>query len=230
MNREKKRELATYSKLGLRRRHKFRRYREAVEDERLHRFIGGTDPDRPWLQVAEADYRATWQAVAATLHWEQCTEAERDLLRPQLEREVYDRLVVSANDARRLGEEFEKTHGRPITEKEQQIYARVRVDQGKELSPAERARRLRTLWTRNLMAQIRHRQNEHPRRLQEAWASVVGAEAAMQTTLESIDAVRGVAFCSSLSSVTAHALRRRTDLAQKLSSALGIKVTRVVFR
>lgn len=230
MNREKTRELATYAKLGLSRRHKYRRYREAVASGRRHRFIGGTDPDRPWVRVGEAEYAAAWHAAAAALDWERRTDAERDALRPRLERMVYDRLVAGAEDARRLGEEFEKTHGRAMTEKERMIYARVRVEAAVELTPEERARRLRAFWARGLMAQIRRRQDEHPRRLQEAWASVVGAEAAMQTTLVSYDAARGVAFCSSLSSVAAHALRRSPGLAEKLGAALGVKITRVVFR
>lgn len=230
MNREKKRELATYAKLGLSRRHKSRRYREAVASGGRYRFIGGTDPDRPWVRVEAAEYAAAWQAAAAALDWPRRTDAERDALRPRLEQMVYDRLVASAVDARRLEQEFEKTHGRAMTEKERLIYARVRAEASVELTPEERARRLRTFWARGVMAQIRRRQDEHPRRLQEVWAAVVGAEAAMQTTLESYDAARGVAFCSSLSSVVAHALRRRPGLAEKLSAALGVKITRVVFR
>jgi len=230
MNREKAREIATYAKLGLNRQHKSRRRREAASAGGLCRFIGGTDSDRPWIKVGERDYQEAWRAAAAELEWARRTDAERDLLRPRLEQRVYDRLVARAGEARKLGEEFDKTHGRPMTEKERLIYAQVRVEAAADLSAGERAGRLRGLWARGLVEQIRRRQEGHPRRLQEAWASVVGSEAAMQTALLSYDAARGVAYCSSLSSVVAHGLRRKPGLVEKLSQTLGVKITRVVFR
>lgn len=230
MKREKAREIATYAKLGLTRQHKSQRRRDAAAEGGLCRFIGGTDPDRPWIKVAERDYQEAWRTAAAALEWERRTDAERDVLRRRLEQMVYDRLVVRAERLRKLGEEFEKTHGRPMTEKERLIYAQVRLEAAAELSAAERADRLRAFWIQGLLEQIRRRQEGHPRHLQEVWASVVGAEAAMQTTLEAYDAARGVAYCSSLSSVAAHALRRKAGLAEKLSLALGVKITRLVFR
>jgi hypothetical protein len=231
MNHEKAREIATYAKLGLNRQHKSRRRRDAVASAGLHRFIGGTDPDRPWIKVAQADYTRVWHEVAAELKLQDHDDATRDVLRPKLEQTVYDRLVVHAEHARTLGSAFQKTHGRAMTAHEREIYARVRKEKSDTTLTAEgRAQRVRSLWARGLMDQIRGRQEGHPHRLQQIWASLVGAEAAMETSLESYDAVRGIAFCRSLSSVRAHTLRRDPSLPAKLSQALHVKISKVLFR
>jgi hypothetical protein len=231
MHHEKARELATYTKLGLGRQHKSKRRREAVDAARLHRFIGGNGPDRPWIKVLLSDYVRTWREVAASMDWDRQGDAARDLLRPRLEGLVYDRLALQAERARTLEAGFLKTHGRGMTAKERAIFQQAdTATMPVAADPGARAARARRTWVQDTVARIRARSESGPNRLQQIWASVVGPEAAMETSLEAVDAVRGIAWCHSLSSVQSHVIRRRPGLAEKLSAQLGVKITKVLFR
>lgn len=231
MHSEKARELATYTKLGLGRQHKSRRRRDAVDAAGLHRYIGGNGPDRPWMKVLRSDYVREWHEAAARLEWDRQTDAARDLLRPRLEGMVYDRLAGQAERVRALDAGFRKTHGRGMTAAERTLYAQAGALAPVPVVDAEaRARTARRVWVQDLVGRMRERSERAPSRLQQVWASVVGAEAAMETSLEAVDAVRGIAWCGSLSSVRAHAIRRMPGLAQKLSAQLGLKIQKVLFK
>lgn len=192
--------------------------------------MGGSGPERPWMKVPVREYQAVWREVAEAWDLARRSEAEADLLRPRLEAEVYDRLAARAATGARLESEFLKAHGRQMTAREREIYRKVSVAGGAAAGAQERVRNARQVWVSGVMEKIRRKQEGNPRRLQAVWAEVVGVEAAAQTTLESYDAARGVAYCTSLNPVAAYGLRRRAGLAEKLSEALGARIMRVVFR
>lgn len=227
---EKAKELATYARLKLDRRHKFKRRREAEEARRLHRFIGGTSPERPWLRVPWREYEQTWQEVAQELKFSEMAPELRDLMRVRLENEVYDRLASQAAARKCLEEAFYKTHGRAMTTEERAAFARLGDACRRADSPAGRAQTARQILSFHVLEKIRERQESNPQRLQSIWAEIVGPDLALQTTLEGYDAARGLAFCSTVNPSAAYPLRRRTDLTRLLSQALGISIRRIVFK
>ncbi|MDX6767421.1 MAG: hypothetical protein SFU85_11595 [Candidatus Methylacidiphilales bacterium] len=231
MEAEKKREWATYRKLDLQRQHKSRAKRDALASGGLHLFIGGSDPDRPWLKVARADYVRVWKEVDAELARDQPDPAARELLRVRHEQMVYDRLLAQSSEMRGVGDTFQKSHGRAMTTHERELYARISRDRDHSpLTPQERAKRVRSLWMHGLMDKIRRNQSGNPQRMQQIWAEVVGPEAAQDSTLDYVDAVRGLAVCRTTSSIRAQQLKREPGLAAKLGQALGQKITRIAFR
>lgn len=228
---EKKREWATYRKLDLQRQHKSRAKRDAVASGGLHLYIGGTDPDRPWIRVARADYTRVWKEVALELARETPDEHSRELQRVRQEQMVYDRLLAQSSEMRGVGDQFQKAHGRAMTTHERELYTRIsRKDDHTPLSPQERAQRVRSLWMHSLMDKIRRNQAGSPGRMQQIWAEVVGAEAAQDSTLDYVDSLRGLAVCRTTSSIRAQQLKRQPGLAAKLGQALGQKITRIAFR
>ncbi|NJK92186.1 MAG: hypothetical protein HC904_10365 [Blastochloris sp.] len=80
------------------------------------------------------------------------------------------------------------------------------------------------------MGKIRQTQDQRPARLQQIWADLVGADAALDSNLEGIDSVRGVAYCRCVSSVRRFELGRQPDLAKRLGTALGKTIKRIVFK
>jgi len=239
MEDSKKKEMATYSKLGLYRTTKSKRRREFVEDKGLYVFIGDNRSGRPWIQVLRAHYALAWEEAikkAKTRDRPEGLEEEAwlDLLRPQMEHEIYDVLLAQTTDLDRLTESFEKQHGRKMTPYEKERYCAV-MDNGQSLprtrTPSEeRTDRTRKHWIGNVMEKIRKTQNQRPARLQQAWASVVGTEAAMDSNLEGIDSVRGVAYCRCLSSVRRFELGRQSDLPKRLGEVLKQSIKRIVFK
>jgi hypothetical protein len=239
MEDSKKKEMATYSKLGLYRTTKSKRRRDFVEDKGLYVFIGDNRSGRPWIQVLRTHYNTAWeealQAAKKRARPEGLTEeAWLDLLRPQLEQAIYDRLLAQTSDLDQLSESFEKQHKRKMTPYEKERYAAV-MTSGPQPTSAQkqgqdRAGRTRKHWIGNVMEKIRKTQNQRPARLQQAWASVVGTEAAMDSNLEGIDTVRGVAYCRCLSSVRRFELNRQNDLPQRLGEILKQSIKRIVFK
>lgn len=239
MEDSKKKEMATYSKLGLYRTTKSKRRREFVEDKGLYVFIGDNRSGRPWIQVLKAHYNMAWKEAiqeAKTRERPEGMEEEAwlDLLRPQLEHQIYDRLLAQTSDLDQLSESFEKQHGRKMTPYEKERYSAA---MDKDLIPGQgkaqnddRADRTRKHWIGNVMGKIRKTQNQRPARLQQAWASVVGTEAAMDSNLEGIDSVRGVAYCRCLSSVRRFQLGRQSDLPKRLGEVLQQSIKRIVFK
>jgi hypothetical protein len=241
MEDSKKKEMATYSKLGLYRTTKSKRRREFVEDKGLYVFIGDSRSGRPWIQVLRAHYTEAWeQALSEAKKRERPEgleeEAWLDLLRPQLEHAIYDRLLAQTSDLDQLSDSFEKQHGRKMTPYEKERYSAAMGKQAgavplKEKDKSEdRAGRTRKHWIGNVMGKIRKTQNQRPARLQQAWASVVGTEAAMDSNLEGIDSVRGVAYCRCLSSVRRFELGRQSDLPKRLGEVLKQSIKRIVFK
>ncbi len=222
----KKREMGTYRRLDLSRHHKYRSRRDATASGGLYCYIGGTDPDRPWMKVARADYHRIWNELAAA---RAAGRKVRDLDRVTLENLVYDRMLHERLYLESLEDSFRTKHGRGMTPHERELYARLAPPE-KAPDPRERAASVRRIWMRGLLDKIRDKQEGRPQRLQEVWAAVVGAEAAMETTLEKVDGFKGIAYCRAQSSSQAHALRRRPEIAAKLSEALGVRLKRIVFR
>jgi hypothetical protein len=239
MEDSKKKEMATYSKLGLYRTTKSKRRREMVEDKGLYIFIGDNRSGRPWIQVLRAHYTAAWKLALSEARKRERPEgleeeAWLDLLRPQLEHEIYDRLLEQTSDLEQLSDSFEKQHGRKMTPYEKERFSAAMEEKGPPSSVRdkneERAGRTRKHWIGNVMGKIRKTQNQRPSHLQQAWAIVVGTEAAMDSNLEGIDSVRGVAYCRCLSSVRRFELGRQSDLPKRLGDVLKQSIKRIVFK
>jgi hypothetical protein len=241
MEDSKKKEMATYSKLGLYRTTKSKRRREFVEDKGLYVFIGDNRSGRPWIQVLRAHYDLAWEeALKEAKMRPRPDELEEeiwlDLLRPQLEQAIYDRLLGQTSDLEQLTDSFEKQHGRKMTPYEKERYS-LAMEKGVKKNPKtaqkqseERAEKTRKHWIGNVMGKIRKTQNQRPARLQLAWASVVGTEAAMDSNLEGIDAIRGVAYCRCISSARRFELGRQSDLPKRLGEVLKQSIKRIVFK
>jgi hypothetical protein len=239
MEDSKKKEMATYSKLGLYRTTKSKRRRSYVENQGLYIFIGDNRSGRPWIQVLKAHYLKAWEEALREVKKRPRPEGMEeepwlDLLRPQLEHAIYDRLLTQISHLDQLNHSFEKQHGRKMTPYEQERYHSV-MDADQKLSTSQekdtdRALRSRKHWIGNVMAKILQTQDQGPNLLQHTWATVVGTEAAMDSNLERIDTTRSIAYCRCLSSVRRFELARQTDLPQRLGQALGKKILRIVFK
>ncbi|MDD5260887.1 MAG: hypothetical protein PHD76_03470 [Methylacidiphilales bacterium] len=233
MNNEKKREWATYFKLHLHRQFKSRAKREALAGKGLFVAIGGDTPDRPYLKVLKTDYVLTWQQIAFEMV-EKLEKSRLDpadcfnLLRVQIEREVYCRLSAKSEELARLNRQFEKGHGRAMTAREQELYAGAMKLGAPPVRVAANA--TRSLWLNSVLDKIRRAQGQSPNHLQQAWASLVGTEAAMETVLEKVDASRGLAYCKTLSSARRYSLQRKSDLAVRLGKLLNLNIQKIVFR
>ncbi|MFH1067391.1 MAG: DciA family protein [bacterium] len=230
--------MLTYKKLGLSREHKYIRNRGKVDEERLYRYIGEGDADRPHLKVLRADYLRTWREVN-----EKCASSPDDFLKGKLadlqkrriERAVYDELARRYASMTSVEAAFQKEHKRGMTPHERSLYTRVLQVAEESGSSAHDAVKRRATETRrrvlsDVVQHVENSQRRQPARLQQAWASIVGEEIAQETLLEKVDAQQGVAVCRCLSSTLSFQLRRRKDLASQLSEALGLRVTRVIFR
>ncbi|MDR1305619.1 MAG: hypothetical protein LBK76_10425 [Verrucomicrobiales bacterium] len=233
MDREKKREWATYFKLHLDRQLKSRAKRQAVADRGVQLFIGGASPSMPFLKVSKSSYVKTWRSVANELVARLAEQTDRvedcfNLLRPRIERETYARLAALTVNLSELDRQFAKRHGRPMTARERELY----VNALKQQPPAATvsAASLRKLWLNSVVGKIRRAQSERPDNLQKAWASVVGSEAAMETLLTRVDALKGIAYCHSLSSARRHALQRNPALPALLGRQLKLPIKKIVFR
>jgi hypothetical protein len=235
MEREKKREFATYFKLHLDRQLKSRAKRQAVADHGLYVFIGGQSAERPFLKVPRDSYVRAWQAVAQELAAALAAQTGRaedcfNLLLPRIERETYARLAAQAASLSELDRQFARQQGRPLTVRERELYADA-LNRQQEKAPAVCAQKIRRIWLNSVIGKIRRAQGANRDHLQKTWAGLVGTEAAMETILERVDAQRGIAYCSSISSVRRFELQRRSvGLAAQLGRELKVKIRKIVFR
>lgn len=233
---DKKKEMATYRDLDLDRLHKSKFGRSKVSAGRLYVYLGDGHADRPYLKVLRADYLRVWEQVkkeweeeARTLNVSYATFD--NLQRAKLENRVYDLLALEFGELSVLEANFHKTHGRRMTPQERGIYARA-LDKGPASKPdaATAAAINRRATLNEVLHKIELKQKDEPGRLQQAWATVVGPEMALETLLESVDREKGLAICRCLSSTRSFVLRRRKDLPAKLSEVLGVRIEKVVFR
>ncbi|MDR1192038.1 MAG: hypothetical protein LBK60_10320 [Verrucomicrobiales bacterium] len=234
MEREKKRELATYYKLYLDRQLKSRAKRRKVADGGLYVFIGGYAADQPFLKVPKSNYVDTWRRVAAEMSARLAGKISDvgecfNLLLPRIERETYVRLAVLMANLSELDRQFAKRHRRAMTAREKELYVgAAALDE--HAPPTVSAQQVRRIWLNSLMGKIQRAQTANLDNLQKAWAEVVGAEAALETVLERVDAAKGVAYCRSLSSARRFALQRRPGLPALLGKQLKLNLRKIVFR
>jgi len=233
---DKRRELATYRDLDLDRLHKSRHGRSRVQAGRLYLYVGEGNSERPYLKVLRADYQRVWEQVKA--EWEKAAlgmevpyAAFDNLQRTRLENRVYDLLAMEASELSTLESNFLKTQGRRMTPQERSIFSRaLEKEPARKPDPQKAAAINRKAILNDLLHKIELKQKDEPGRLQQAWATVVGPEMAMETLLESVDREKGLAICRCLSSTRSFVLRRRKDLPAKLTELLGVRIEKVVFR
>lgn len=234
MEREKKREFATYYKLHLDRQLKSRAKRQKVADGGLYLFIGGHSAEMPFLKVPRDSYVRMWKSVADELSARLAGRVNDvgacfNLLAPRIERETYARLAALTARLSELDGQFVKRHGRSMTAREKELYTSA-LDREEAAPLTISAQKVRRIWLNSLMGKIRRAQTTSPDNLQKAWASVVGSEAAMETQLERVDPLKGVAYCRSLSSVRRFELQRQHGLPVLLGKQLKTPVRKIVFR
>jgi hypothetical protein len=233
----KKNELKTYSQLGLYRDHKSKARRRRVEAGRLHIYIGGFGPERPYIKVTRADYSDAWERILASHRLSQAPAGVdparwAGLVRQSLETAVYDDLAARYREASTLEREFRKQQGRGMTPEEKSIFARA-ARRSEEAAPASADRRQED-WRRALLddvvSAVESRMQHQPARLQQAWATVVGFDASQDSVLEAVDEQKGLAFCRCLNSTLAFRLRRNSALPGQLGRLLGLNIRKLVFR
>jgi hypothetical protein len=237
----KQRELETYRKLKLGREAKSFRRRELAAEKGLYRYIGEGTAQRPYFSVLQKEYERVWKEEWAKLRPSLSSSAgsgqahltrQADLCRLKVERLVYDRLALQQADLQRLAGAFEKQQGRRPTPHEMERFGKSLPVETETALPtgAERAATHRKRWVGEVLSEIQNRHRHHEGRLQQAWATVVGSDVAMEIHLERIDPASGVAVCRCLSSARSHKLRLERDLPMRLSKELGLRVTRILFR
>jgi hypothetical protein len=234
MEREKKREFATYFKLHLDRQLKSRAKRQSVADKGLYVFIGGYSAETPYLKVPKDSYVRTWKIVANEQLSRLADKIDNvadcfNLLLPRIERETYARLAAQVSSLSELDRQFTRQQGRSMTVREKELYANA-LGKQEATDPAVCAQKVRKIWLNSVVNKIRRAQDNHPHNLQKAWASVVGTEAAMETILESVDPLKGIAYCSSTSSVRRFELQRKGGLPALLGRQLRLNIRKIVFR
>jgi hypothetical protein len=235
----KQRELETYRKLKLGREAKSFRRRELAAEQGLFRYVGEGTAQRPYFRVLRKEYERIWKEEWAKVRelWapsvrtrEAHLTRQADLCRLQVERAVYDRLAMAQADLQRLADAFEKQQGRRPTSHEMERFGKNLPPSGSLPTEGERAAAHRKRWVGEVLSEIQNRHRHHEGRLQQAWATVVGSDTAMEILLEKVDAGTGVAVCRCLSSSRAHKLRLQRDLPLRLGKELGMRVTRILFR
>jgi len=224
--RDKREELKTYRELALRRDLKSIRQRRRVEANGLKRVLGDGSGTQPYLIVETRRYREVRLEVQHRL-LVQARQAGVDLsvdllarqLKPRVEALVYGQLAEeSGHEASRhvpVG-----ALGRALTAEEQGHFAASRAASegpGGVVNPARTA-------LNRVLGSIEQRQTHNPARYQTVWAQLVGADAAQQSQLDSIDSTTQTAYFRCYNSVLSTDLQRRKGLAQKLGRALGMPV------
>lgn len=239
MRRDKQNEFSTYKSLKLNREVKSARRRNRGEEDHLHVWIGGKSPDRPYLKVLRAKYLESLEIELNRMRQESPAEARlpqwADLVRPEVERKVYDRLSRHADELGELEASFERAHGRTMSPHEAALYASSVLHQepAQEKAPPDpdaRAQTARRHWLQGIMKKVRHRHTTQPEKMQQAWAEAVGTENAMQTALTFVNRQKGIAYARSLSSAVSMTISRNPEYCQKLGTALNCTITRIVFR
>ncbi|MEM6821810.1 MAG: hypothetical protein AAF558_07730 [Verrucomicrobiota bacterium] len=234
MQRDKKQEWTVYRRLKLDRKHKSRAKRSIVEGEGIYCFVGGTR-GRPYLKVLKADYVRFWREEEAKsrksiLYKKLPTHRAADLLRLQLEKNVYDRLLAHHQALSHLESATRQREGRTLSAHEKEIYSKALDENPVSLNEQSRAKSNRKRWIHSVLGRIEDRNESHPDRLQNVWQNLVGVEEAKHVCLNNINSKRGIAYCRSTNPAMSYKLRQRQDLPKLLSEALGIKVSKIVYR
>jgi hypothetical protein len=225
----KQRELETYRKLALTRETKSKARRRSVEADGIYIFIGGRDLERPWLKVLKKDYVEARKKIL--LQKKKGLREVSDAVLPEVERAVYDELAYRQNMLKAIERKFRQEHKRGFTPHEAGLYtSALKQEGGIPDLPERRARRKRETILNEVLQKIESCQDHQPERLQQAWAEVVGIEAAQQTFLERVEVESGTAVCKCLSSTLAFELRRNRNLPKQLSAKLGLPIRRLVFK
>jgi len=227
--RDKREELKTYRELELRRDLKSIRQRRRVEANGLRRVLGDGSSGQPYLTVETRRYREVRLEIQRRLLMqarESGIELSVDLLlrqlKPRVEALAYAQLAEEANHAA-MGQVPVAALGRALTAEEQAHFTACRAaaetttEAGGAVSSASRA-------LNQVLGQVEERQTHNPARYQTVWAQVVGADAAQQSYLESIDPATGIAWFRCMNPGLSMDLQRRPVLAKKLGVALGLPV------
>lgn len=232
----KKNEMATYKRLGLSREHKSKRGREKASREKLYCYIGKNAPDRPFLKVLRSEYLRIWDEENVKSASQKAPKGVSedqwaDLRRHQVETAVYFRLARQHQTLSALETSFQKRHGRGMTPHEKKLFAKMLEKEPLSVvSSQKRIQSARKSVVDGVVRKIEGKRRHQPARLQQAWATVVGEEAAQETFLEKMDVQNGVALCRCLSSTLAFKLRRHKTLAAKLGKELGMNIRKIIFR
>jgi hypothetical protein len=237
MRREKQNEFSTYKSLHLNREVKSSRRRKQGEEDKLFVWIGGQSNDRPFRKVLRAKYLESLDIELRRMQHESPDAAKdpqwADLVRPEVERKVYDRLAQHAEELSELEEAFERSHGRTMTPSEASLYASsvLQKDPAEERpSPDSRAQTARRHWLNGIIKKVRNRHRNRPEKLQQAWAEAVGTEAAMQTSLAYVNRQKGIAYARSISPSLNQKITRNPEVLKKLGDTLGCDIQRIVFQ
>ncbi|MEZ0295366.1 MAG: hypothetical protein ACAI35_02820 [Candidatus Methylacidiphilales bacterium] len=245
----KRDEMRTYRALGLDRALKSRAGRARMERGGLWRVIGGSAgpgtsdaagsssgyaaSSRPPLQVLNSRYaEVRLQVLRECLVRSRDSDAPLppDLLARQMsdriEAETYDRLAAEATASVVLEQAFIKTHGRKPMPQELSRFAAAQSTPvwGEGPPPAHRNR---GALIDGILARVADVQQNNTARLQTAWATAVGADAASRSFLDKLDPHTGIAWFRCLNSALSFQLQRQPGLAQKLAAALGKPVRMV---
>ena len=236
----KRKEFSTYRTLKLNRTHKSRAKRQALSEQMIFCYIGGDSPNRPYLKVLKSEYHRVWIEVVNDIRVKShnsgfTLEQIMDLNHGKVQKLVYERLADHAQALEALESNFVQQHGRKMTPHELKLYTRLlnkepQTKTSPKIDPVESSQSMRKMVVQKVMKKIRDAQKRDPGKLQQAWATVVGSEMALDSHLERIDSERGLAICKCLSSARIYELRRDRSLPQKLSKELGMHVQRIIFR
>jgi hypothetical protein len=230
----KKTEMKTYKVLELGREHKSKAGRKRAEASKLYRFIGGDTSERPYIKVLRSDYIRTWDEMNLKLASrpkpkEISKDKWADYRRHEVEKAVYEELAQKTQLMTNLEGVFREKHGRGMTPHERSIYTKT-LESEKKLGFQKRANFQRKSVLNEVLQKIEKQNRNEFGKLQQAWATVVGAEAAQEAILEKIDEQKGIAFCRCMSSTLAFRLKRQKGLAAKLAKELNRNIKRISFR
>jgi hypothetical protein len=169
MRREKQNEFSTYKSLRLNREAKSARRRKQGEESNLFVWIGGQSNDRPYRKVLRTKYLESLEIELRRMQARSPAASQSpqwpDLVRPEVERKVYDRLAQHADELSALEEKFEQSHGRTMTPHEIGLYASsvLQKDPPDERpSPNSRAETARRHWLQSIVKKVRHRNSSQP--------------------------------------------------------------------
>jgi hypothetical protein len=225
--RTKREELKTYRELDLRRDLKSAAQRRRVEANGLRRVLGDGSATQPYLIVETKRYRAVRLEMqrkllleARVIGLELPVDTLMRQLKPRIETMTYAQL------AEECGHEAMRhvtvaALGRALTPQERARFA----DTHAACESGSRAANQGAQTALNhVLGAIEQRQSHNPARYQTIWADLVGADAAQQSHLDSVDAATATAWFRCTNSVLSYALQRKSGLVAKLAKALGVPV------
>jgi len=233
---DKRREMETYRKLHLDRESKSFIRRQRAEKGRLYLYIGDRNSDRPWLKVLRADYEKQWKLSAIKIISEIPQDTGKHILdfyKSRIERDVYDTLSAHHTLITRLDAQFLKQNGRRMTPHEKSVFiSTAKRGEGGVVSASApaRATTVRKRILNDLLQKIEDTHRHHAPNLQQAWAQIVGEEAAQETLLEKVDAQSGIAYCRCMNPTLRFKIQKIPGLSHKLARLLGMNIQKILFR